>query len=398
MEISKIVKKISLLHSTHAETPTNFDLSVEVLDHLNIDWADPNLKFLDPSCGRGTFLLAALQKLEQYGHTRKHIIENMLYGVDISIVQSKIAAKSLLMAADAKPNIYCSDSLTRVWDMEFDVIIGNPPFRDTENKAERWSLWIPFVLKSFNELVKPSTGKVAMITPVSWMAPNSDINNVILSNAEIINLDAGKFFNVGSTFSYYVLSKGTVSNTVNIVNDGNSLSVDRSTRFLPQTVNKLALSINEKTVFSSLPKFPFQRTTQHHTSKKEIFGKGNYDVFHTHAQTLKSITKMDEHHLYKVMFTLSGYPTALIDDNISCSQAVAWITIDSTEIAGADSYFNGKLVQYLIQSNKWSGWNNLEVIKSIPIVDLSTVLTDQDIYNLFNLTKDEIDYIESAVA
>ena len=398
MEIDKIVKKISLLHSTLAETPTSFELSVEVLDQLNINWADPNLKFLDPSCGRGTFLLAALQKLEQHGHTRKHIIENMLYGVDISTVQSKIAAKSLSMAANAKPNIYCSDSLTRIWDMEFDVIIGNPPFRDTKNKAERWSLWIPFVLKSFNELVKPSTGKVAMITPVSWMAPGSDINNVILNNAEIINLDAGKFFNVGSTFSYYILNKGSVGTTVDIVNDGTNLRVDRSTRFLPQIVNNLALSINKKTVFSSLEKFPFQRTTQHHTSKKEIFGNGSYNVFHTHAQTLKSTTKMDSHHLYKVMFTLSGYATALIDKDISCSQAVAWITIDNTEIAGADSYFNGKLVQYIIQSNKWSGWNNLEVIKSIPKIGLTTPLTDQDIYKLFKLTKDEIDYIESTIA
>lgn len=280
---------------------------------------------------------------------------------------------------------------------KFDVIVGNPPFRDNDNKAERWSLWIPFVTRCWNELAK-ADGVVAMITPVSWMAPNSDINKIIVKNAEVINLDAGSHFNVGSTFSYYVLNKSAVPSDIEIINNGKKLSVSRSVPFIPQQVVAEALSINNKTLLNTaLPKFAFQRTSQHHTSKKEIFGQGTYRVFHTHAQTLNSTVKMDDHNDYKVMFTLSGYSTALIDKDISCSQAVAWAIIDQNEISAADQYFNGKLVQFLIQANKWSGWNNLEVIKLIPKIDLTTPLNDSAIYKLFKLTKKEIDYIESFV-
>lgn len=395
MEIAKIIKKIGLLHSVSSETPTSPELIDEILNQLTVDWTNPNLKILDPTCGRGTFLLKVLEKLETYGHTREHIIKNMLWGSDSSKIQSMIATKSLKMALDIDNNIYNVDSLTKDWGMKFDVVIGNPPFRDTNNKAERWSLWIPFVMKSWNELVK-TDGTVAMITPVSWMAPGVDINRIIFNNASIINLDAGKYFNVGSTFSYYVLDKNTTTTTVDVISDGVTINIPRTTSYLPKKVNPIALSINQKTVFSALPKFPFQRTTQHHTSKKNLFGQGAYDVFHTHAQTLKSTQKMDNHDDHKVMFTLSGYSTALIDDDISCSQAVAWITITDKEIVGADNYFNGKLVQYLVQNNKWSGWNNLEVIKAIPKIDLTVDdLDDQKIYALFNLTQEEIDYINS---
>ena len=43
---------------------------------------DPKSKFLDNSAGSGNFLIGLKNKLSKY-HTEKHILNNMLYGVEL---------------------------------------------------------------------------------------------------------------------------------------------------------------------------------------------------------------------------------------------------------------------------------------------------------------------------
>ena len=79
MNISKIVMLIGLLHSTGSSTPTSYALAQEMIRQLDIDWSRPDLKFLDPACGRGTFLLALFEKLQNAGHDPAHIVGSMLW-------------------------------------------------------------------------------------------------------------------------------------------------------------------------------------------------------------------------------------------------------------------------------------------------------------------------------
>jgi len=348
----------------------------------------PNVRILVIACGHGTEAVILAKRMLALGISKEKVNES------IYLIDKYHVFTSYIKQTYGFKNVITEDFLRWNTDMKFDVTLGNPPFRDSENKADRWSLWVDFVMKAW-ELTN-DTGTVAMVSPLSWMAPGSDINQLIMKNAKVANLDAGELFDVGSTFSYYVLDR-TPKNSITIISNGVQHIVDNSIKFLPQIINAEALSINEKTVLSSAPKFNFTRTTQHHTSNKHLFGTGPYKVFHTHAQTLDSTEKMPEHDSWKVMFTLSGYPTARVENEISCSQAVAWLVIPENEVTGAGSYFNGKLVQYLINANKWSGWNNLMVIKSIPKLDLSRSWTDQEIYDHFNLTLEEIAYVEANV-
>ena len=39
--------------------------------------------FIDPSCGDGQFLVQVKSRLLTAGHTEGHIIENMIYGIDL---------------------------------------------------------------------------------------------------------------------------------------------------------------------------------------------------------------------------------------------------------------------------------------------------------------------------
>lgn len=61
------------------------------------------------------------------------------------------------------------------------------------------------------------------------------------------------------------------------------------------------------------------------------------------------------------------------------------------------SYMNSKLIKFLIQNNRYSGFVTTIVAKNIPKVDFTKNWTDKDIYKYFNLTSEEINYIESHV-
>lgn len=231
MNIDKIAHKISLLHSSSTETPTSFALAEEMVNNLNVDWSNPSLKILDPGCGRGTFLLALVKKLEQYGHSRRHIISNMIYGIDISKVQYMIAVKALRMADDEgttaavlSGHIKQDDALEiEEWNMKFDVIVGNPPFQESKDGGERKdqasNLWSKFWAKSFR--ISNPHGIIALITPTSWLSPSADLKgkdkvkhhdrlwDVFNDYTSVANItDVSKHFpGVGSSFGYVIVDK-----------------------------------------------------------------------------------------------------------------------------------------------------------------------------------------------
>ncbi|MBP5450619.1 MAG: Eco57I restriction-modification methylase domain-containing protein, partial [Treponema sp.] len=137
-----------------------------------------SLKILDPACGSGAFLNAALKKLRQehtlvdyyHGRIRQNemnfseidnaILENNIYGVDINEESVEIAKLSLWLSTAKKNrklstlanNIKCGNSLIADpaiagekafdWKKEFpevfekggfDVVIGNPPYVRVQN-------------------------------------------------------------------------------------------------------------------------------------------------------------------------------------------------------------------------------------------------------------------------
>lgn len=99
---------------------------------------------IDPACGSGGFLNASLQYIikNNKGVNIKEIIANNVFGLDINKSIARIAKMKLLLEANGKSNIICTNSLddfdeillslsnltTNTIDNGFDVLLTNPPF------------------------------------------------------------------------------------------------------------------------------------------------------------------------------------------------------------------------------------------------------------------------------
>lgn len=151
----------------------------------------PKDKNLDPSCGCGAFLIGLTDYYKNtFGKSIKSIVKENIFGSDI--LAYNIARAKLLLTIyalqhneildDTDFNLYHQDSLKTDWKMNFDTIVGNPPyvkFQDLSNEnrdylVKNWStveggtfnLYFAFFELGY-KLLKP-TGRLGYITPNNY--------------------------------------------------------------------------------------------------------------------------------------------------------------------------------------------------------------------------------------
>ena len=98
----------------------------------------PNEKIIDPACGSGGFLMSALKYLQKnYSELdTKLIVSENIYGADINKSIARIAKMKLLLEANGKTNVLCTNTLEDLDSLKlslsnttgFDLVLANPPF------------------------------------------------------------------------------------------------------------------------------------------------------------------------------------------------------------------------------------------------------------------------------
>lgn len=114
---------------TFGEVFTPIQIINDMLDILpKTVWKNPNLRWFDPTAGVGNFMSVIFARLRAVGHKPAHIIANMLFMCELDARN----AKELHNLFGARANITKGDFLTQSFNMQFDIIVGNPPFSSTE--------------------------------------------------------------------------------------------------------------------------------------------------------------------------------------------------------------------------------------------------------------------------
>jgi type I restriction-modification system DNA methylase subunit len=120
-ELEKREKRGEARVKQTGEVFTPMDLCLQMVRDIPVaKRKDPNAKFLDNSCGDGNFLVALLKVLSKY-HDPDHVLNNMIYGVDL-MPDNVAEAKRRLGLTPEMPgwhHVVCADGLT--YDYEFAV-------------------------------------------------------------------------------------------------------------------------------------------------------------------------------------------------------------------------------------------------------------------------------------
>jgi len=103
------------------EVFTPMELVEEMIDEIPEELLkDPSSTFIDNSAGCGNFLVGLKNKLLQY-HTEDHIINNMLYAVEMMEDNHKELCQRVGVPID-HPHYVCHDALT--YDYSFGEPVG----------------------------------------------------------------------------------------------------------------------------------------------------------------------------------------------------------------------------------------------------------------------------------
>ena len=144
--INKFVKDGTVEKKKHGEVMTPITLVREMLDTLPKEvWSNPNLKWLDPANGAGTFPFVIIYKLmnglkdwEPDTEKRyKHIVENMIYVCELQSRNVFLWLCGVDPKDEYTTNTYWGSFLEEgfdkhmreVWKVDkFDIVVGNPPY------------------------------------------------------------------------------------------------------------------------------------------------------------------------------------------------------------------------------------------------------------------------------
>ena len=376
MDISKVIKKIALLHSSGTESATSYVLVKKLVDDLKVDWSNPNLRIADICCGRGTFLLYIIYKLQLHGHSNAQIAK-MIYGYENNRVQFLITQQALKLALGVEPSVYCEDSLKKVWDMKFDVVVGNPPYNNigkgkVKNNTSGTSLWLKF-LDVIPTLVAPG-GYCSIVVPSAVLNTNS-VGWKKIEKYNIVSADTriNHFFKIGTNVCTVTFKNEPNVGSNMIIND---ITVDRKlVPVMPIDCNKESISIMAK--IAQFNRISWKR------SQWNAMEKAN------HAHVIGK-TFMDRDKAYNFRTYDELLERGIKNVNL------CWIETDS--VSKMLSFMRCKLFTFHCQQTMLSGNLSVGVMRTLSLPnDWRTLNNDAEIYQRYNLTEDEITYLENTL-
>ena len=373
---------------------------------------------LDPSCGKGEFLLESAKKLSANGCPD---VLTRLWAADFSQLNLLLTKKRLenwaknnnqkvLDFANMIKYSSVEDLAEKVKDMKFDIIVGNPPYKDLAKNGRQTnrSIWKNFLLESAERL--NNGGYLAMITPTGWCAPSDNgklieklfaKKNLVYAN---INHDLKKkyFPKVSTTIGYTIVENSTYKHqTIIETNNGKTEVVDLSkTRLIVAS----GLSIIKKITEKSGPRCCFKLAGK----SQQYSGQGFHNNQKPAEATYKNIHHVNSSKDYidhekipvrwsiepssiaskkKVVIPYNGPANIILD---SGNMGVGWCQVlilpDDTNMENVKSIFHSRLFKFFVKQ-KHTQYNETKNLNQFPFLDLTKKWKEKEIYGYFNLTK-----------
>lgn len=480
-----------LANLSNDEVFTPPDVVKKMLDLLPQElFCDPDTTFLDPACKTGVFLreiakrlLVGLEdKIPDLQQRIDHIFHKQLYGIAITELTSLLTRRSLYCSKypngpysithfdDAEGNIryrrinhtwvngkckYCgaskeqwdredtletyayelihTDNLERLFNMKFDVIIGNPPYQLNDGGgmgASAMPIYQYFVMQS----LKLNPKYLTMIIPSRWFVGGKGLDlfrNQMLTNTHIKELhdyirasDCFPGVEIKGGVCYFLWDKDYNGDCqINTYKD-NTLSSKMTRPLLEENADTFiryneAISILRKVNNKSLKRFSSL------VSSRNPFGfASNYSDFVLKSNdTVKIISMNQKENYVKISEVKKGFENLncfkifvakavgsgdmrtdklnpfIVGPNTICTETYLSISPFSNqkEAENAITYIQTKFFHFMFGLKKITQNTTSKSYEFVPMQDFSKPWTDEKLYKKYELTQNEINYIESSV-
>jgi site-specific DNA-methyltransferase (adenine-specific) len=456
-------------------------------------WSDPNAKFLDPASKSGVFLREIAKRLmvgleAQIPDKQKrinHVFGQQLYGIAITDLTALLSRRSVYCskAANGKYSIcdtftseegnihyqrmnhtwqgskcsYCGaskeaydrdealenyaynfihlDNPGNIFDMKFDVIIGNPPYQLGSDGGTRD---IPIYNKFIDQAKKLSPKYLAMIIPSRWMAGGlglADFRKSMLEDKRIRKLVdfpvasevfAGVEIKGGVCYFLWERDSNGPCEVTTIRGEDILGPIERKLNEFDvfvrnakaEKILKKVLSFNEPSITEILSvdkEFGWTSNfTGYHTKSLEgdvpiyLIKKGKRDFgWIKRSEISKSAHLIDNWKLLvpkagsdggkKIPDSVLGKPKIVSSPSV-CTQSYLFFYGNSIEeITSIESYYKTKFFRFLVSLRKITQDATRSTYTWVPVQNWGELWTDEKLYLKYNLTEDDIFFIDSMI-
>jgi hypothetical protein len=273
-------------------------------------------------------------------------------------------------------------------DVKFDLIVGNPPYQ-SEKRTGTQPLWPLFVQQAHNLLKED--GHLAAVIPNKWCGHTTNVikggvhlyshimkNKMVACNIQECTKHFPGVGGYADAFSWFMINNKGSDQFVTTTLEGQYVVKSDWFTYLP-------LRCLTDTTASILSKLKVGKSFQFKQVSTGFQNTDNGAVVVSMAQRLH----YDKLNIY--WDSNSGVsPTS--------KSTVSRVTFSKSSQKKVMSVFRSKLFKFIHHIY----WNNdnfgTTFYNSLPYVDLNRLWDDQALYALFNLTNQEVEYIEQYVA
>jgi tRNA1(Val) A37 N6-methylase TrmN6 len=411
-------EKLNMDKSTYKSSndePTPIECIIEMIDKIPVElWSKNDLSILDPCSGNGNFSIPILFELLKY-HSKQTILEQILEFNDINETRLDNIRK---VFCNNKYNLQITnhDFITFDNPKKYDLIVANPPYAKILENGKRASknhnLIKDFIEKALSQL-KPN-GYLLFITPDNWMS-YADRNALIkiITQLQIIHLDihtAKKYFKkIGSSFTWYIIQNCPYYKNINVSGiwkkkEYISSVVSKERKYIPLLYNQTIQDILFKTIDNTThKKFEIKTSSDLHKYTKAEFIRSEkddvykYKLIHTPSQTVYSSRPHKFQVGYKVFISTTDKYKVFIDDCGMTQSIVFILCCDEDEAKKYLQILHHPLYVFINNICRWGNFNNIRILQGFPIPDIEYSGNHAEIYNYFNITEDEINFINKNV-
>jgi hypothetical protein len=439
------------------EVFTSLKLVDEMLDKFPKKvWKNPYLKWLDPANGIGNFPVRIFMRLmeslknfkdEKLDLTdeedrRKHILEKMIYVAELDKKNCFLYKILLGYRGKYKLNIFIGDSLSKNFDnymktkwgiTKFDIVLGNPPYNKGGETGDN-NPYIRFTHKYIG-LIKDDTGLLLFITPkgiLPYLVGKKKNRDYVDEFYQIkyLAIDTPKhyFKNVNSTFTYFLLQKKKYEEKTEVEYlDTNGQKKNTSIMLklgqdIPAIPEEIVMNIMSKLTTDDKklqweylnPQYKFINKKKNRRIRKKQREDGTIDKKKSEKYKFPLIDKygitnpfpgtyyyytkqMENINKKKVIISKGGYINATFDKGgeWNYTDNFKYILVKSEKEGNSlVKLLNSELSDFLITQLSCNGYDRINIVKKLKRVNLTNNDNIISICKKYNLTKEEIDYLE----